>query len=104
MPAVLRRLPAAVADIIAAAEWYEDQVPGLGSEFVAEVDQVIRGIGKNPQLYGVRFADVRCARLKRFRQYGIFYYLWKEEVIIFSVFHASRSPKTIRDKRSNPGS
>ncbi len=37
-----RRLPAAVADIIAAAEWYDDQRAGLGDEFVAEVDSVIR--------------------------------------------------------------
>ena len=41
MPAAPRRLSPAVADIISAAEWYDDQQPGLGDEFVAEVDAVI---------------------------------------------------------------
>ena len=93
MPAAPRRLPPAVADIIAAAEWYDDQQPGLGDEFVTEVDVVIRSLAKAPLIHAVRFADVRCARLKRFKPYGVFYYLWQGEVIVFSVFHASRHPQ-----------
>lgn len=103
MPVALGRLPAAVADIIAAAEWYDDQRAGLGDEFVAEVDNVIRSLTKAALLHSVRYADVRCTRLKRFKPYGVFYYLWQGEVIVFSVFHASRNPQVIRRRRARTG-
>jgi plasmid stabilization system protein ParE len=98
MPAAPRRLPPAVADIIRAAEWYDDQQPGLGDEFVAEVDTVIKSLADNPHLHAVRFADVRCARLKRFKKYGVYYFIWRDEVIVFSVFHGSQHPRRLRAK------
>ena len=103
MPAAPRRLPPAVADIIAAAEWYDDQRIGLGDEFLMEVDAVIRSLAKSPLSHAVRFADVRCARLKRFKPHGIFYYLWQDEVIVFGVFHASRHPRLVRGRRTRLG-
>jgi plasmid stabilization system protein ParE len=103
MPAAPRRLPAAVADIIAAAEWYDDQRAGLGDEFVTEVDAIIRSVAKAPLIHSVRFADVRCARLKRFKPYGVFYFLWQGEIIVFSVFHASRNPQIVEDRRAGLG-
>ena len=99
MPAALRRLPPAVADIIRAAEWYDDQQPGLGDDFVAEVDAVIKSLPENPYAHAIRFADVRCARLKRFKKYGVFYFIWQDEVIVFSVFHGSRHPRRLRQRR-----
>ena len=103
MPAALRRLPPAVADIIAAAEWYDDQRAGLGDEFVMEVDAVIRSLAKSPYIHAVRFTDVRCARLKRFRAYAVFYYIWQGEVIVFGVFHGRRDPQIIRGRRTRLG-
>ena len=98
MPAEPRRLPPAVADIISAAEWYDDQQPGLGDEFVAEVDAVIKSLPDNPYLHAFRFADVRCARLTRFKKYGVYYFIWRDEVIVFSVFHGSQHPRKLRQK------
>jgi plasmid stabilization system protein ParE len=103
MPAAPRRLPSTVADIIAAAEWYDDQRAGLGDDFVTEVDAVIRSLAKSPLTHAVRFADVRCARLKRFKAYGVFYYLWRKEIIVFGVFHASRHPQVVRGRRARLG-
>jgi plasmid stabilization system protein ParE len=103
MPAAPRRLPPAVADIIAAAEWYDDQRAGLGDEFVTEVDAVIRSLVRSPLIHAVRFADVRCARLKRFKPYGVFYYLWQGEVVVFGIFHASRHPRVARGRRPRIG-
>ena len=98
MPAAPRRLPPAVADIISAAEWYDDRQPGLGDEFVAEVNAVIQSLPDNPCLHAIRFADVRCARLKRFKKYGVYYFLWQDEVIVFSVFHGSQHPRRLRQR------
>ena len=96
MPAAPRRLPPAVADIIRAAEWYDDQQSGLGDDFVAEVNAVIKSLPENPYIHAVRFANVRCARLKRFKKYGVYYFIWQDEVIVFSVFHGSRHPRRLR--------
>jgi len=101
MPVALRRLPAAVAEIIAAAEWYDDQREGLGNEFVAEVDAVIRSLAKTALIYSVRYADVRCARLKRFKPYGVFYYLWQEEVICSAFFTRVAARKSSADDEKN---
>ena len=103
MPAAPRKLAQATADIVSAAEWYDDQQPGLGDEFVAEVDVVIRSLARNAYAHSVRFADVRCARLKRFKRYGVYYFVWQEEVIVFSVFHGSRHPRWLRERRRQVG-
>jgi len=103
MPAAPRRLHQAVADIISAAEWYDDQQPGLGDEFVAEVDAVIKALPASPYAHAVRFADVRWVRLKRFKKYGVFYFVWQEEVIVFSVFHGSQHPRRLRERRRQTG-
>ncbi len=103
MPAAPRRLPQAVADIVSAAEWYDDQQPGLGDDFVDEVDAVIRSLSSNPLVHAIRFADVRCARLKRFKKYGVFYFVWQGEIIVFSVFHGGLHPRRLRERRRKIG-
>jgi hypothetical protein len=40
--------PEAEADVVEAALWYEQRKPGLGEEFVTEVDQAIRRVLENP--------------------------------------------------------
>ena len=100
MSAVLRKLPLAELDLIRAAEWYDDQRPGLGEEFVEEVDAAVRSLGRNPLQHGVVFADVRRVRLKRFRPYAVFYYQHQGEVIIFAIFHASRQPERLARRRA----
>ena len=96
----LKKLPLADADITEAAEWYDDQQPGVGEEFLAEVDAVIRSLPKHPRRHAVRFADVRCARLKRFQRHGVLYFLWQNEIVVFSVFHGSRNPELLRASRA----
>ncbi len=103
MTAAPRRLPPAVADIVAAAEWYDDQQPGLGDDFVEEVNAVISALPRNPLAHSIRFSDVRCVRLKRFKPYGIYYYLWHDEVIVFAVFHGRRHPRWLRERRPKLG-
>lgn len=99
MPVALKKLPPAVADIVSVAEWYDDQQDGLGDEFVQEVDAVILSLWENSLIHSVRFSDVRCARLKRFKPYGVYFYLWRDEIIVFAVFHASRHPRWLHERR-----
>lgn len=100
MSAALRRLRLVELDIIRAAEWYDDQQPGLGEAFAEEVDAVVRSLARNPLRHSLVFADVRRVRLKRFRPYAVFFYLHQGEVIVFAVFHSSRQPDRLVRRRS----
>ena len=76
------------ADQLAAACWYDAQQPGLGDDFLDEIEVAIASLADNALLYSVRFADVRCVRLKRFRRYGVYYVVREQEV--FCSCHSSR--------------
>jgi plasmid stabilization system protein ParE len=103
VPAVVKKLPPAEADILAAAEWYDDQQPGLGEDLVREVNSVIRSLADSALTHRIRFADVRRAGLKRFKEYGIFYFVHGGAVIVFSVFHGKRHPRWLRERRRKLG-
>jgi hypothetical protein len=49
-------------DQLLAAAWYDEQQPGLGDEFLDEVELVISSLPESALLHSIRFADVRCAR------------------------------------------
>jgi plasmid stabilization system protein ParE len=98
-----RRLIPAVNDIILAAEWYDDQQPGLGDEFVAEVDLMISALPKHAEAHRVRFVDVRCVRLKKFKAYAVYYSIWEDAIVVLAVFHGKRNPRRLRERRQQIG-
>jgi len=89
LPLVFR--PAAQAEFDAAAAWYEGQKPGLGSDFVAEVQQVLDTIANHPERYPMVFGDVREALVSRF-PYCVYYRNKPDRVVVIAVFHTSRDP------------
>src|SRR5437867_7580497 len=89
----LRRHPLVRADISDAVNWYDDQQPGLGLDFVQDFLQCYRCLARDAQLYAVRFDDVRRLNLNRF-PYGLFYVIRGLEVWLLAVLHASRDTAT----------
>jgi plasmid stabilization system protein ParE len=87
----VRLLPEARAEFDAAADWYEQQRPGLGVDFVARVRDVLQRIAGNPQMHGVVYKDVRKAVVARF-PYVVLYREEAGEVVVIAVFHAARNP------------
>lgn len=61
MNAAVKKLPLAEADTTQAAEWFDDQRPGLGADFVREMAAVIASLATASLLHAIRFADVRRA-------------------------------------------
>ena len=55
-----------------AYEWYEEQVAGLGNEFLEALDAQFEVIAQSPQIYAETQRGVRRALLSRF-PYGVFY-------------------------------
>jgi hypothetical protein len=60
-------------DELAAALWYDNKEPGLGDDFLNECEATVSSLAETALQYSVRFADVRCVRVRRFKRYGIFY-------------------------------
>lgn len=96
----LRKVPEAEADLQSAAQWYEDQKPGLGFDFLERVEAAVAVIAQNPFRYGRRFADVHRAPVKRFKFYGVYHFVQKDEIVIISVFSDRRDPERLRERRS----
>ncbi len=92
---MIRRLivrPEAEAEMTDAFDWYEDRVPGLGSEFLLCVDAVFSAIQRTPQHYPCVHKTARRALSRRF-PYEIIFVEDDERVVVLSVFHAKRNPK-----------
>jgi len=89
----LRVLPAAEAEVAAAAAWYELRPSGLGVEYVAEVDKGFERIEAMPETFPLWRADrpYRKLRLKRF-PFVVFYRVLEDDIEVVAVAHAKRRP------------
>lgn len=81
----------AKTDVRSAARRYEVQRPGLGREFVAEVDAALGRVAENPLQYQVLYRETRRAIVHRF-PYGVFYRIEASNIVVFSVSHLHRDP------------
>ena len=76
-----------------AYDWYETQKPGLGEEFLDELDGVYFKLEAHPAYFGKAKKNFRQVALKRF-PFVLVYEIIKTEVVVFAVFHTSRNPKS----------
>jgi plasmid stabilization system protein ParE len=72
----------------------------LGEDFIRQADAAIRSLATTALYHSIRFSDVRRAPLKRFHQYGAFYFIDGDAVIVFAVFHGARHPRWLRERRN----
>jgi len=103
MKFVIRRPNPVEEDQLAAARWYDEQQPGLGDEFLDESEAAIAALAQNALLHSIRFEDVRCVRLRRFKRYGVYYLIHGEEVILLAIHHGSRDPGWLQERRKQIG-
>jgi toxin ParE1/3/4 len=89
LPVVLRT--EAQTDFDEAFDWYENQRPGLGIDFAAQVQEVFDRISVNPLLHAAVFRDVRKALVRRF-PYSVLYRVEATQILIIAVFHSRRDP------------
>ena len=84
--------PAAAADVQDAYNWYEEQRPGLGEEFLSSLKLLTQEVAENPLRYPVVYRGTRRALLRRF-PYGLFYRIMGDLVVIIACMHGSRNPR-----------
>ena len=74
-----------------AALWYEERRPGLGVEFISEINRAIYLVTENSDRFPIMHRDVRCVRARRF-PYSVFFRAESRRIVVLSVFHARRDP------------
>jgi toxin ParE1/3/4 len=94
----VKRHPLVRADIQSAYDWYEVKQSGLGREFIEDFQQAYQRLRHSPELYSVRFFNIRRLNLGRF-PYGIFYVLKPNQIQVLGVLHASRDTESVLANR-----
>src|SRR5574341_869742 len=90
--------PEAEADLDAAFTWYEQQRPGLGSEFLAEVAYTFSQVEESPKRYPVIRGMTRRVLVRRF-PYAVFYVLEPDVIAVTAVMHGRRDPRRWEERR-----
>lgn len=85
-------------DFQSAYDWYETKQPGLGAEFIEDFRRSYHRLRQSPELYAVRFSNVRRLNLERF-PYGIFYIVTPNEILVLGILHASRDTELVLENR-----
>lgn len=90
----VREHPSAGAELLAAAEYYEDLVPGLGHEFMIRAAEAVQSIGARPESWPP-VADAAGGAIARSRSvrsfpYSVVYIHHRAEVFILAYVHDRR--------------
>lgn len=83
--------PAALDDLRAAADWYDTRRPGLGDEFVGQVELCFSRIEQRPRFFPEGSDGVRTALLRRF-PYAVLFRIGGERIEVLAVWHWHRAP------------
>ena len=88
-------------DILQAFRYLNQQESDLGEYFIAELEETIHSIERNPLIWSMVYRDVRRIRLRRFKAYSIRYRVLENEGVIqiLSVIHGARHPNQGKDRR-----
>ena len=92
-----RFLIPALAEIREAATFYEGKVSGLGADFLDEVDAAMERILSFPEAWGSLGGNYRRCHLRRFPFSVIYAIQAEDEIVVISVFHQSREPRSWRE-------
>ena len=87
----VRLRPEAEEDLAEEAVWYEEQLLGLGHQFLDEVLHAFSAIVESPLMYPIVHRNTRRALIHRF-PFGIYYKIEDETIVVFAVMHGSRDP------------
>ena len=83
--------PPADVDVEAAFEWYENERPGLGLEFLDELRATYNRIADGPLKYQELRGSIRRALLRRF-PYAVYFAIEGDVVVVVAVLRARRDP------------
>ncbi len=93
--------PEALIDIQDIINWYNNKQSGLGTRFYKIVIRAINSLNKSPQIYAVRYKQIRCLKTIKFPYMIHFYINDKNNTVeILAVISTDRNP-AIWSKKTN---
>lgn len=81
----------AEAELIDAAQFYQNRVPGLGNEFLDAVDMALKLIAAAPLQHRIQHLEARRSIVDRF-PYSVYYRVFTDHIRILAIHHHSRRP------------
>ena len=82
--------PRAEAEADEAAAWYEAEQPGLGIEFLLELDAAIERAAETPLAYAPVFLEARRVLTRRF-PFAVYFVHDRDVVEVFAILHQQRA-------------
>jgi len=93
--------PEAIADIQEITDWYNEAQKGLGKKFQETAIKHINSLSKDPQIYAVRYKEIRCMVIKKFPYMAHFYINDENNTVeVLAVISTDRNPKIWQKKTS----
>lgn len=89
--------PAARDEFVAAAQYYDHAVPGLGDRFLVAVRRAIELAVAHPAAGSVRIAQARRLLVHGF-PYDVVYQVEQDELQVLAVAHQHRKPGYWRER------
>jgi hypothetical protein len=93
--------PAASKDADLAADWFDRQRPGLGRDFLVEVDRTVTRVAEYPESCQRFYASLRRALLHRFH-YAVVYRIQADAVQIIGIIDCRRRATELLSRVVNP--
>jgi len=93
----------ALADIQNITDWYNEAQAGLGKRFQKTVINQINSLENNPQIYAIRYKEIRCMIVEKF-PYMVHFYIneGNHTAEIMAVISTYQNPKIWEEKTKKP--
>lgn len=89
--------PFAEVDLENAAEWYDEEQPGLAGRFLSDVNLTFQRIRERPLQFPAVAGEVRRALLHTF-PYAVYFRASEESVVVLAVLHLRLNPGVWRSR------
>ncbi len=91
--------PEALSDIREIKYWYDSQKIDLGKTFKDTVIKQINDLTENPQIFAIRYEEIRCMLVRKFPYTVHFYINQKISIVeVLAVISTDRNPKIWEEK------
>jgi len=93
----VRFLDPADEEMNASAQFYEQELPGLGFRFLDEIDRGVRAIKEFPESSPIIHAHIRSKPIRIF-SFSLLYRITPTEIVILAVMNQHRKPNYWQDR------
>jgi toxin ParE1/3/4 len=94
-PIVLRH--EARADLLDAAEWYEQRSKGMGRGWFQAVDATLLRLSEHPEGPAILYENIRRWAIRKF-PFGVFYRIRDDRIEVLAVLHGRRHTRTLKTR------